>query len=398
MTHILVVNAGSSSMKYQLIESYSGARVATGLVERIGEASGLIDHRSGGERIEATGAYPDHTAGFSAMIAAFDASGTPLSEYTIAAVGHRVVQGGDAFVAPTLIDDAVQQKIADLSHLAPLHNPGEHQAIVAARRVFSSVPHVAVFDTAFHQTMPPEAYTYAIDPDLAERYGIRRYGFHGTSHSIVSRRAAECVGRPVEELRQIVLHLGNGASICAIAGGRSVNTSMGFTPLEGLVMGTRSGDLDPSIPLFLMREAGLTVDEVDELLNTRSGLYGFTGSNDMRDVRAKADAGDERAALALRVTAARIRHYIGAYLVQLGGADTIVFTAGIGENHPRFRAEVLADLEWFGIELSKVRNNNARDDARVISTNTSRVQVLVVPTDEEWEIARQTADLVQALR
>lgn len=385
-------------MKYQLIESQTGTRVATGLVERIGEASGVIEHRFGGERIEAVGTYPDHTAGFSAMIAAFEASGTPLSDYTIAAVGHRVVQGGDAFVAPTLIDDAVQQKIADLSHLAPLHNPGERQAIVAARRVFATVPHVAVFDTAFHQTMPPEAYTYAIDPEVAERYGIRRYGFHGTSHSIVSRRAAECVGRPVEDLRQIVLHLGNGASICAIEGGRSVNTSMGFTPLEGLVMGTRSGDLDPSIPLFLMREAGLTVDEVDELLNTRSGLYGLTGSNDMRDVRAKADAGDACAALALRVTAERIRHYIGAYLVQLGGADTIVFTAGIGENHPRFRAEVLADLEWFGIELSDSRNNDVRGDARVISTDASRVQVLVVPTDEEWEIARQTADLVHEVR
>lgn len=392
MSHILVINAGSSSIKYQLIEPETGERLASGLVERIGEPEGRIVHRGVREE-ELVVAVPDHTAAFEEMVAAFARQGAPAESLGIAAVGHRVVQGGDEFVAPTLIDDAVAERILQLGALAPLHNPGQYQAIVAARALFPDVPQVAVFDTAFHQTMPPRAYTYAIAPEVAAEHDVRRYGFHGISHQVVSRRAAEFIGRPVEELRQVVLHLGNGASACAVDRGRSIDTSMGLTPLEGLVMGTRSGDIDPGALLHLLR-AGYDADELDRLLNGRSGLLGFTGTNDFRDVRAAADGGDRAAALAIEVTAHRIRHYLGAYLVELGGADTIVFTAGVGENNAALRAEVCAGLEWFGIRIDAERNASAERGARRIGADDSRVEILVVPTDEEAEIARQTQQLV----
>ncbi|MFC5338020.1 acetate kinase [Leucobacter denitrificans] len=389
MSAVLVVNSGSSSIKYQVIHAESGERLADGLVERIGESSqGRIEHRAE-KRVERELAIPDHTVGFAEMVAAFAEAGAPIESLDISAVGHRVVHGGSEFIAPTLIDDRVAERILALAELAPLHNPGHHAAIVAARATFPELPHIAVFDTAFHQSMPESAYTYAIAPEVAAKHGVRRYGFHGISHAVVSRRAAEHLGKPVESLKQIVLHLGNGASMCAIDGGESVDTSMGLTPLEGLVMGTRSGDIDPGVIFHLLRR-GETVDSIDTLLNKRSGFLGFTGSNDFRDVREAAARGDHDAKLAIDVYVHRARHYLGAYLAVLRGADTIVFTAGLGENAPDLRARVCAGFEWCGIHIDPELNEAPDRGARVISTADSTVTVLVVPTDEETEIARQT--------
>lgn len=393
MRTVLVVNSGSSSIKYQLIDPGSGERLASGLIERIGQGAARSAHRHGESTSEREVSAADHTEAFREIVRSFEAAGSPLIELGVAAVGHRVVQGGSDFVGPTVIDDAVAQRIVDLSELAPLHNPAHAQAIDAARRLLPDVPHIAVFDTAFHQTLPPDAYTYAVDPEVADQYGVRRYGFHGTSHQVVSQRAADLLGRPLTELRQIVLHLGNGASACAIDGGLSVDTSMGLTPLEGLVMGSRSGDIDPGAILHLLR-SGMDADDIDALLNQRSGLRGLSGSVDMRDVQQSAADGDERAALALRIYGRRIRHYLGAYLVELGGADTIVFTAGVGENVAAVRADVCRDLEWFGIRLDPERNASRTPGARLISADDSRVAVLVVPTDEEAEIARQAWEVV----
>jgi acetate kinase len=393
MAHILVINAGSSSMKYQLIDSISGSRQTTGLVERIGEGLGSVKHAGAGREFEWQAEVADHTAAFAEMARGFALAGTPLDTLDLAAVGHRVVQGGSDFVSATLIDDDVAARIFELSELAPLHNPAHYSAIVAARAAFADVPHVAVFDTSFHQTLPEAAYSYAISPEVAAQYGVRRYGFHGISHQVVSERAAALLGRPLAELKQIVLHLGNGASACAVDGGRSVDTSMGLTPLEGLVMGTRSGDIDPGALLHLLR-AGLSVDAVDRLLNKQSGLLGLAGSNDMRDIRAGVAAGDHAAQLAFDIYVRRLKHYLGAYLAQLGGADTIVFTAGVGENHAPLREAVCSGLEWLGIEIDPELNESPERGARVISGEGSRVAILVVPTDEEAEIARQAAEVI----
>lgn len=393
MQNILVINAGSSSIKYQLIDCETGQRRTSGLVERIGEATGRVQHEVFGEAYVWETPIADHSEAFKQMAHGFAKVGTPLDTLDVAAVGHRVVQGGSEFHGPTLITDEVAEQILALGELAPLHNPANHSAIVAAREAIPDVPHVAVFDTAFHQTMPESAYSYAIDKNAAEKYGVRRYGFHGISHQVVSQRAAALLDRPIGELKQIILHLGNGASACAIDGGRSVDTSMGMTPLAGLVMGTRSGDIDPGALLHLLR-AGLDVDAVDRLLNKESGLLGLAGSNDMRDIRAGVARGDEAAKLAFEITVRRLKHYIGAYLALLGGADTIVFTAGVGENHVPLRAAACAGLEWFGIEIDAERNASSASGARVISSDSSRVTVLVVPTDEEAEIARQTLEVV----
>jgi acetate kinase len=312
----------------------------------------------------------------------------------ILAVGHRVVHGGSDFTGPTLIDDEVERDIESLSRLAPLHNPANLLGIRAARAALPDVPHVAVFDTAFHQTMPPAAYTYAIPTALAEEYKVRRYGFHGTSHKFVSERAARLLGRPLGELRTIVLHLGNGASAAAIAGGRSIDTSMGLTPLQGLVMGSRSGDIDPAVVFHLNRAAGMSVDELDTLLNRESGLLGLTGMNDMRDVQAAAIDGNERAEQALQVWRHRIRHYIGAYYAQLGGLDALVFTAGVGENNALLRRRAVAGLAHMGIEIDPDRNELVSKEARVISPDGAAVTVMVIPTNEELEIARQVASVV----
>ncbi|MET0975854.1 MAG: acetate kinase, partial [Leifsonia sp.] len=394
MASVLVVNSGSSSFKYQLIDADNERMLATGLVERIGEAMGRAVHTvvaADGEEERAERELPiaDHTAGFQVMLDAIAELGPSLETHPVIAVGHRVVQGGARFFEPTIITDLVKINIDELSSLAPLHNPANLEGIVAAQKAFPHVPHVAVFDTAFHQTLPPAAYTYAIDAELAAKHRVRRYGFHGTSHRFVSRAAAEFLGRDVADVNQIVLHLGNGASACAVAGGRSVETSMGMTPLEGLVMGTRSGDIDPAVLLHLQRRAGLSVDEVDDLLNKRSGLLGLSGRGDMRDVVDASLAGDADAALALDVYVHRLRGYVGNYVAQLGAVDAVVFTAGVGENSPVIRERSLAGLEVFGIRIDRERNEARSRGPRVISTDDSAVTVLVVPTNEELEIARQ---------
>lgn len=397
MSTVLVVNSGSSSMKYQVIDDANGERYAQGLVERIGEpVGGRVVHHFGDAELVREQHIPDHTAAFGAVVEAFLAAGQPLADLGVVAIGHRVVHGGSEFIAPTLITDAVADRILELGALAPLHNPGHHAAIVAAREVFPELPQVAVFDTAFHQTMPAAAHSYALNTEVAEAQGIRRYGFHGISHGVVSRRAAEFLERSLADLRQVVLHLGNGASMCAVDGGRSIDTSMGMTPLAGLMMGTRTGDIDPGVLLHLLR-GGMSVDELDSLLNKRSGFAGFTGSNDVRDVMAASHSGDEAAQLAVDVYVHRARHYLGAYLAQLRGADTVVFTAGVGENNAELRAKICAGFEWAGIHIDAERNASRERGARIISSEASPVTVLVVPTDEEAEIARQSIELVAGL-
>ncbi len=393
MSVVLVINSGSSSFKYQLIDVESATPLASGLVERIGLDLGAATHTVGDAENSRELPIPDHASGFQVMLDAFAADGPSLAEYAPIAVGHRVVQGGARFFEPTLITPLVEINIDELSVLAPLHNPGALQGIRAARAAFADVPHVAVFDTAFHQSMPPAAYTYAIEKAVAEKHRIRRYGFHGTSHKFVSEEAARFLGRELGDLRQIVLHLGNGASAAAIENGRSIDTSMGLTPLQGLVMGTRAGDIDPSALLILAQREEWSASEVDAFLNKRSGLLGLAGASDMRDIQARSDAGDADATLAFEVYIHRLRGYIGAYLAQLGGADVISFTAGVGENSPWIRAAAMADFAFAGIELDPERNAERSRGIRVISTDASRVTVLVVPTNEELEIARQTLEV-----
>jgi len=394
MSIVLIVNSGSSSFKYQLLDVEAATPLASGLVERIGEPRGVATHTVTIDGREETFieelAIPDHRAGFAAMLDAFGAHGPSLDEAEPLAVGHRVVHGGARYFAPTPITPEVEQGIDELSVLAPLHNPGALQGITAAKVAFPALPHVAVFDTAFHQTLPPAAHTYAIDKELAAAHRVRRYGFHGTSHKFVSEAAAAFLGRPIEDLRQIVFHLGNGASVSAVDGGRSVETSMGMTPLEGLVMGTRSGDIDPAVLFQLARRANQSIADLDELLNKRSGLFGLAGVSDMRDVQRRAAEGDADAELALAVYIHRLRAYAGAYLAQLGGADVISFTAGVGENNALVRREAMATLGFAGIEIDPERNESSARGTRIISTDTSRVTVLVVPTNEELEIGRQT--------
>ena len=370
MTTAFVVNSGSSSIKWELVDVESERRVRGGIVERIGEV----------------GAAADHSHAMQGILA-------DLGSEHPSVIGHRVVHGGSEFTSATIVTDAVEAAIERLSALAPLHNPANLAGIRAARAAFPGVVNVAVFDTSFHQSLAPEAFTYAIDADVAAEHSIRRYGFHGTSYQYVAERAASMLGRPLAELKLIVFHLGNGASVTAIDGGRSVDTSMGMTPLEGLVMGTRSGDLDPGI-LFHLGRVGFTLPELDTMLNRRSGLLGVGGIGDMRDIQAAAANGDAAATLALDVYCHRLRHYLGAYLVQLGGADAVVFTAGVGENSAPTRAAAMAGLEWLGIELDGARNDITSRHARLISTDSSPVAVLVVPTNEELEIARQSIALV----
>ena len=406
MSAILVINSGSSSLKYSLLDIEREHELASGLIERIGQENSAAAHTVRPETtadaaptlLDATYSderpIPDHHAAFAVMLEQFAEHGPSLAEHPPVAVGHRVVHGGARFFAPTLIDADVERQIEELSVLAPLHNPANLAGILAAQAVFRGVPHVAVFDTAFHQTLPAAAYTYAIDAELAAQHRVRRYGFHGTSHQFVSAAAAAHLGRDIADLRQLVFHLGNGASVTAIDGGRSVETSMGLTPLEGLVMGTRSGDLDPAALVHLSRRAGLSINELDALLNTRSGLKGLAGRSDMRDILTGVDAGEEAATLAFDVYIHRLRAYAGAYIAQLGGVDVISFTAGVGENAAPVRAGALATLGFAGVEIDQERNSARGRGIRTISTDASAVTVLVVPTNEELQIARQTAELL----
>jgi acetate kinase len=393
MPRVLVVNTGSSSIKYRLFEMDGPKVLASGVVERIGEAGSKLTHRAGeAEPLVVEERVADHSEGFERVFRAFETAGEPVGE--LAGIGHRVVHGGERLTAPTLIDDATVQAIADQSPLAPLHNPSNLLGIRIALASFPDTPQVAVFDTAFHQTMPPRAYRYALPSDVTGELRIRRYGFHGTSHAYVSRKAAEHLGRPADELNLITLHLGNGASVAAVAGGRCIDTSMGLTPLEGLVMGTRSGDLDPAVVFYLHREAGLSVDDIDDLLNKRSGMLGMAGANDMREITRRVAEGDETAAEALDVYCYRIRKYVGAYAAALGRLDALVFTAGVGENNDAVRAGVCQGLEGLGVNLQPKRNRARSGKARTISADDSPVAVLVVPTNEELEIAEQTLAVV----
>ena len=386
MGNVLVLNTGSSSIKYRLFDMTGPTELAAGVVERIGEATSRFTHQAGGaDPVVTERPVADHHEGFALV---FEALGRPGDG--LAGIGHRVVHGGERFSAPALVDDQVVAAIREQIPLAPLHNPANLLGIETARAAFPATPQVAVFDTAFHRTLPPRAASYALPRELAARLRIHRYGFHGTSHAHVARKAAEHLGRPPAEVNLITLHLGNGASVAAVAGGRCIDTSMGFTPLEGLVMGTRSGDLDPAVVFYLHREAGLEVDEIDRLLNTQSGLKGLTGVNDLREVQRRAAAGDRPAAAALELYCYRIRKYVGAYTVALGRLDALVFTAGVGEHSDVVRAGVCDGLALLGVRLDPARNRPGPTGPRRVSSDDSQVAVLVVPTDEELEIAEQT--------
>lgn len=391
---VLVLNSGSSSIKYQLLDPESGAVAASGLVERIGEENGAIEHEADGQTVEHTGPIADHKAGLQLVFEMFAATGHDLTGAGVRAVGHRVVHGGEVFYQPTLITDEVVKAISDLSSLAPLHNPANVIGIESTRELLPGIPEVAVFDTAFFHGLPDAAKTYAIDAKVAAEHGIRKYGFHGTSHEYVSGRVAEVLERDPSQLNQIVFHLGNGASASAIKGGRPTDTTMGLTPLEGLVMGTRGGDLDPGIVGHLVRSAHWDIDRIDELLNRNSGIKGLSGVNDFRALQQLIDAGDPAARLAYDVYIHRLRRYLGAYLVQLGGVDAITFTAGVGENSAQVRADALAGLSRFGIEVDPARNTAKDRAARLISPPGAEVSVLVVPTNEELAIARAAHKLV----
>jgi acetate kinase len=376
---VLVINSGSSSLKYQLVEPDSGVERAGGGIQQIGEPSSRV---------------ADHEEALRLAFAQMAEGGLDLKSCGLLAVGHRVVHGGPDFYRPTLLDDDRIADLEKLSELAPLHNPPAVQGIKVARKLLPDVAHIAVFDTAFFHNLPAAAATYAMNRDLAQRYQIRRYGFHGTSHRYVSEQSAAFLGRPLDSLNQIVLHLGNGASASAVAGGRPVDTSMGLTPLEGLVMGTRSGDIDPGVISYLWRTANMDVDAIESMLNNRSGVWGLAGERDFRKLHAMIESGDSSAQLAYDVFIHRLRKYIGAYLAVLGRTDVIIFTAGIGENDAAVRRDAMAGLDQLGIVLDESRNLSGGKGAQRISADVSPIAVLVVPTDEEIAIARDCADLL----
>lgn len=397
---ILVLNSGSSSIKFQLFVSQGWRSLASGAVSRIGEAQGEIRAKwldEGGREQVRQDQLPitNHQEGIDRIIAALRKSGVLADLSELTAIGHRVVHGGEHFRSPTLVDDAVADAIRDMIPLAPLHNPANLTGIEVARRLFPLVPSVAVFDTAFHQTMPRTAYRYAVPEYLYREQRVRRYGFHGTSHHYVGERAAVLLGKPFSRCNLITLHLGNGASATAIRGGKSIDTSMGMTPLEGLIMGTRCGDIDPAIHFFLAKNLGLDSATIEDLLIRHSGLLGLCGVNDMREVQHRAEEGDDRAELAIGMTAHRIKKYIGAYYAELGRVDAIVFTGGIGENDADLRCRACEGLEGLGIKLDDSANLAPERGERRISTPDSRVQVLVIPTNEELAIAQQTLAAVQ---
>lgn len=365
MKPVLVVNSGSSSVKYQLIDLETQTAIKSGLIERV----------------------TDHKLAFIEML-------EQLGDAQPIAVGHRVVHGGPNFGEPKLVTPEVLSEIEELSALAPLHNPGNALGIKAAIAAYPTLPQVAVFDTAFHQTMPVSSYRYAIDAELQDKYRIRRYGFHGTSHAFVARKAAEFLSIDASKFNGIILHLGNGASACAIKNGKSFDTSMGFTPLQGLVMGSRSGDIDPAIMSYLARVANLSIQDLDASLNKNGGFKGMTGDADLRDVQARAKAGEQIAIDAIAVYVQRIKHYIGAYIAEIGPIDAVVFTAGVGENSSEIRESVIAGLEHLGLELNPELNQAKSREARSIASKNSMIEVLVIPTNEELEIALQTANFL----
>lgn len=396
--NILVINCGSSSLKYQLINSDSEEVLAKGLCERIGASGSVLTHKTKDGRKEVIEEpMPNHTIAVKLVICALtdEEYGCIKSLDEIGAVGHRIVHGGENFSESVVITEETIKAIEECSDLAPLHNPANLIGVNSCREIMGDIPMVAVFDTAFHQTIPEKAYMYGIPYEYYEKYKIRRYGFHGTSHQFVSQHAAEMLGKDIKDLKIIVCHLGNGASVTAVQGGKSVDTSMGLTPLEGLLMGTRSGDIDPAVVEFICKKENLTVEETLNILNKKSGMLGLTGiSSDARDVEAAVKEGDERAILTVQSYAYRVAKYIGAYTAAMNGVDAICFTAGLGENHRLLRERVVAYLGYLGAELDEVKNDVAGEDA-VVSTDTSKVALLVVPTNEELAIARETKRLVQ---
>jgi len=399
---VLVINSGSSSIKYQLFDMTARTVLASGVLEQIGEAQSRLTHRthkSQGKmkQVVMTKPVADHREGFQHIEAVLGASGAVQNANELFGIGHRVVHGGEEFKQPTRINKKVIDTIRRLIPLAPLHNPANLLGIEVAMQNAPEVPHIAVFDTAFHQSIQAHAFRYAIPQNLYEAHHVRRYGFHGTSHHYVAKQAANLLDRRLKSLSLITLHLGNGASMAAVKSGRSLDTSMGMTPLEGLIMGTRSGDIDPAIIFYLGRQTGLGRDEVEFMLNHESGLKGICGVNDMREIEKLAEAGNARARLAIEMVCYRIKKYIGAYYAVLGQLDALVFTAGIGENSPLIRALSCQGLSHLGIDVDPVKNDRRAEEAFEIQSLSSQVKILVVPTNEELEIAEQTVACIQKL-
>jgi len=396
--NILVINCGSSSLKYQLINSDTEVVLAKGICERIGIDQSRITYQpEGGSKEVKESPMPTHSQAIKLVLEALTNTNTGVikSLEEVSAVGHRVVHGGENFTASTLLTEEAIKAIEECNDLAPLHNPANLIGIRACQELMPDIPMVAVFDTAFHQTMPERAYLYGIPYKYYEKYKVRRYGFHGTSHSFVSKRAAEILGKPYDSLKIIVCHLGNGASVCAVKNGESVDTSMGFTPLEGLVMGTRSGDIDPAIMEFIAKKENLDLPEIMDILNKKSGVYGISElSSDFRDLEDASKAGDISAQRAEAVFAYRVIKYVGAYAAVMNGVDAVVFTAGLGENDARVRASVCANLGYLGIYLDQDANN-IRGKEAIVSTADSKVAAIVIPTNEELAIARETGALVK---
>ena len=394
MAYVLVINSGSSSVKFQIVDptaSASDAPFVSGLVEQIGEPQGRVTIKHGDDKWVVQRAIPTHTVGLQESFRLLDSKGIGPTQLDLVACGHRVVHGGMVFSEPELILDPVVDMIRSLIPLAPLHNPANIDGIEVARELLPNIPHVAVFDTGFFRNLPPAAALYAINAEVAENNLIRRYGFHGTSHEFVSSQVPALIGRDPHHTRQIVLHLGNGASASAVENGHPIDTSMGLTPLAGLVMGTRSGDIDPGVIFHLVRQGGMTIDEIDNLLNRQSGVKGLSGVNDFRELRQMIENEDENAWLAYNVYINQLRRYIGSYMVALGRVDAITFTAGVGENDKFVRSDALDTMENFGVEIDPERNALPNDGPRIISTESSRVKVLVVPTNEELAIAQKAA-------
>lgn len=395
MKKIIAINAGSSSLKFQLIEMPEENVLAKGMVERIGLENSIFGMSYGDKKDNLTLDIPDHGKAVEILLEQLKESGVIKSLDEIDGIGHRVVHGAEKFSDSVLVDDEVIEQIEKVSELAPLHNPPNLTGVKAFRDILPNVPAVAVFDTAFHQTMPPESYLYSLPMEYYTDFGIRKYGFHGTSHKYVSERAAEMLGQPLENLRLITCHIGNGASIAAVKNGESIDTTMGFTPLEGVTMGTRSGSLDPALIPYIMDKTGKNVDEVLQMLNKESGLLGLSGfSSDLRDIQDKANEGDERAEIALTIFADRIHQYIGSYAAKMNGVDAIIFTAGIGENSITVRERVLSGLEFMGVYWDPVLNQVQGEEAE-ITFPRSPVKVLVIPTNEEIMIARDVARLTE---
>lgn len=396
--NVLVINCGSSSLKYQVIDSETEKVLAKGLCERIGIDGRLVYTPAGGEKEISNLDMPTHKQAIQYVINALtnDKTGVIKSLDEIGAVGHRLVHGGEKFACSTLITDEVIKAVEECSDLAPLHNPANLIGVHACQELMPNTPMAGVFDTAFHQTMPLEAYMYGIPYEYYENYRVRKYGFHGTSHSFVSKRTAELLGKPAEDLKIIVCHLGNGSSICAVDGGKSVDTSMGLSPLEGLIMGTRSGDIDPSVMEFICKKENMDINGIMEVLNKKSGVQGLSGvSSDFRDLQAGAESGNDRCEMAVDVFCYRVLKYIGAYVAAMNGVDAIAFTAGLGENDDVVRRKIVSRLGYLGITLDEAVNRETKGKEAVISTPDSKVPVWVVPTNEELAIARETVALIQ---